>query len=84
MSRNRAFRKAVNSSKVLSKQQGQVVVSHTVCVPHPMLVSLCKDYPEQFSLASLFLEGLEQVGHLLTCCVSLPNVICNSAERGSH
>lgn len=83
MSKNRAFRKVVNYSKVLSKQMGHVVVSHTVSVAHPMLVTLCKAYPEQFSLAPLLLEGLELVGHLLTCCVSLPNLICNSAERGS-
>lgn len=84
MCRNRAFRKGINYSKVLSKKMGQVVVSHTVSVPHPMLVTLCKAYTEHFSLAALFLEGLEQVSHLLTCCVSLPNLICNSAKRGSH
>lgn len=84
MSRNRALRKVVNYSKVLSKHMGQLVVFHTVSVPHPMLITLCKTYPEQFFLAPLFLEGLEQVGRLLTCCVSLPNLICSSAERGSH
>lgn len=50
----------MNYSKVLGKQMGQVVVHSTVSVPHLMLVTLCKAYPEQFSLAPLLLEGLDR------------------------
>lgn len=43
---------------------GLVVVHNTVSVPHLMLVILCNAYPEQFSLAVLFLEGLDRLSGL--------------------
>lgn len=39
---------------------GQAVVHNMVFVPPLMLVTLCKAYPEQFSLAPLLLEGLDK------------------------
>lgn len=50
----------MNYSKVLSKRMRQIVVHSTVSVPHLMLVTLCKAYPEQFSPAPLLLGGLDR------------------------